>query len=89
MATTKLSVKKDVQAEIERLEQKYSELLLCAKGNKPSFMVEHNFPDDAKFNDTKYSLGELTAIDIDELEDCITRIETELRILLRIVKRKL
>ena len=91
MSEVKLVLKDDVKNEIEYLKEKFEALLCCTQGNEPSIKSTRNLPDDCPIQLKKksYALSDLIEINIDELEACIARIETELRLLEKIIKKRI
>lgn len=84
--------KEKVQYELERMKVLFDELVASAKGNRPKFWEEkEELPDDFVFhiNDRKYSIEELAEVDVMKLEACISRVNNEMKNLLKTVKRKL
>lgn len=84
---TKIVVKKDVKEQIEHLKKEFDELIKCVNGHKINKQIELGIDDDTKLADTNYTFGELAQVDIYYMEDCIERINTELKLLSKTVKR--
>lgn len=81
-----------VQYELERLKVLFDELVDSAQGERPTFGEEkEELLDDFVFhiNDRKYPIGELAEVDEIKLEACISRVNNEMKNLLKVVKRKL
>ncbi len=91
MSEVKLVLKDDVKNEIEYLKEKFEALLCRTQGNEPSIKSTRNLPDDCpiQLKKNQYALSDLIEINIDELEACIARIETELRLLEKIIKKRI
>lgn len=84
--------REEVQYELERLKVLFDELVDSAQGKRPTLGEEkEELPDDfvCHINDRKYSIGELAEVDEMKLEACISRVNNEMKNLLKTVKRKL
>lgn len=83
----KIVVKKDIENQIKHINNEFDKLILCVNGHKIEKQVELGIDDDTKFADTNYTFGELVQVDLYYMEDCIERINTELKLLSKAVKR--
>lgn len=86
-----LAIKEEVRYELEKLKDLFNELVEYAEGDKPQIQKDKNLPDDFKLsiNNNIYLVGNITDIDVSKLEACIARVNTEMKNLLKAVKRKL
>lgn len=84
-------LKDDVQFEIERLQDLFNELVECAKGERPKLQLEHGLPDEWELTikNNKYPIGQIAEVDANKLEACMTRVNNEMKNLLKAMKKKL
>lgn len=83
----KYVVKEEVQNEVERLQAEMEALYQCVQGYTNQKEIKLGITDDTKFPYTSYTYGDLTTINLIELESCIERVKTELKLLKNIIKR--
>lgn len=84
----KIVVKEDVRQHVERLKEELSVLYACVEGDKLHMQIELGISDDTKFADTSYVHGDLAEVDLNQMEDCLSRVKHELMLLGRTVKRR-
>lgn len=86
-----LAIKEEVRYELEKLKSLFNELMEYAEGGRPQIQKDEDLPDDFKLhiNNNTYLVGNITDIDVSKLEACIARVNTEMKNLLKAVKRKL
>ena len=83
----KYVVKADVQQEVERLETEMGALYQCVEGYTNQKEIELGITDDTKFPYTSYTYGDLTTVNLIELDACLERVKTELKLLKNVIKR--
>lgn len=82
----KYVVKEVVQNEVERLKIEMEALYQCVQGYTNPMEMKLGITDETKYPYTSYTYGDLTTVNIIELDSCIERVKTELKLLKNIIK---